>query len=106
MSTPPTPAKANVPLLTDEQIQAIRDLFENMDPFDAMEMFVGIYRKVFRRVHDDRTKLLADLAAMRDAGDKMCEALRYNLAVYARKDEPMMLKAMEAWDALTPPRNG
>ena len=64
----------------------------------------------FQALQADRTKLLADLAAMREAGNKMRRELgklcEMQLADGMLNSAKKSGSAIAAWDALTPPRNG
>ena len=119
MSTPPTPAKANEPLVTNEWIDERHQTYGTREAIVANRAAMAV-RDIYEA---DRTKLLADLAAMREAGDRMREALSlsvpvgniaFNLAQSHRAADTYIndvkrldearRESCNAWDALTPPR--
>lgn len=61
----------------------------------ANEQLRGVANTVCLQYQTDTLRDLAYVTKLREALEKCTEALRYNLAVYSRKDEPMMLSAYD-----------
>lgn len=122
--TPPTPAKANEPLVTDDQLEAMADRLGPRSRNGARYAMTDL-RVLYEQ---DRAKLLADLAAMRalvrvlvdqidvieDNAARLHPGLSYEKALKYIDDRGIAYnKAMDAakeqgfvptTDALTPPR--